>query len=452
MAAAFAIPHQPGFGGASGGMASVKDAAIRALAEIGDPSVVPVLMAEWERRSSGGGRTSKSTPAWNNARQQTVANTYGPDWVADAIEQLMGARPKLERSRRDGSSAIIWYVGDDSLERAYRAAFMNVQAREIEGALAAAKKLMPLASESERAEARKYISTLRRVPTPAELEQQVQMIELLAAYDAPQSILNAMSLRLMNLAIQIDQRDLDGKAAAVAVAVAAYVDCAIRIIHASKDWKTTLVPSLIEIDSVDIHSVPATVVLLNMLNELDRQQQVDCILITLQFIGAHGTNGFVSYLENMAAWLDDDSHRSAIEDRLRNETGVAWVYIVVGLFRSGLADDGVKQIMTSRFADESIDRKKLLESLIASLDEQPDLVQVLADLIEHPALDAPASVMVTGGVRTEFSLRAQSYLSLLKEVPKRHRPRMMGLLQELAKSGKNGEQDTARAVLNEWKE
>ena len=102
-------------------------------------------------------------------------------------------------------------------------------------------------------------------------------------------------------------------------------------------------------------------------------------------------------------------------------------------------------------ANRLIKREPVLDGLIHSFDDQPDLVQVVIELIEHPALDAPFSETVTNGVRTETSLRAVIYLNRLNSVPAQHRPAFLPLLQKLVQSGKNGESDAAREVLKTWK-
>ncbi|MCG8648730.1 MAG: protein kinase, partial [Pirellulales bacterium] len=87
------------------GMTSVKDAAVRALAEIGDPSVTPVLLAEWERRNKPVPR--QTPPSWQEKKLAQRAQTHTPDWVADAIEQVSDLRPvnfKLPR----GKSLVRW--------------------------------------------------------------------------------------------------------------------------------------------------------------------------------------------------------------------------------------------------------------------------------------------------------------------------------------------------------
>ena len=156
-------------------------------------------------------------------------------------------------------------------------------------------------------------------------------------------------------------------------------------------------------------------------------------------------------MDRVTAWLEAPSHRAALQMHLEQTTGDDWEDLVVGMLRSGLADDAVKQTLTTRFGDDTIKREDVLLKLITSFNDQPDLAQVVIDLLEHPAIDAPAMVMVRNGERTETSHRAVLFLKVLSAVPAQHRPSFLPLLQKLVQSGKNGESDAARQVLDAWK-
>ena len=153
-------------------------------------------------------------------------------------------------------------------------------------------------------------------------------------------------------------------------------------------------------------------------------------------------------MDNLTVWLDDPSHRAALQLQLEQATGDAWEDLVIGMLRARLAEDVVKQTLTTRFGNDTIKRAAVLEKLIDSLDVQRDLAQVVIDLIEHPALDA---LYVVNGKRSEISFRAAMCLSRLSDVPAQHRAGFRPLLQKLVQSGKNGESEAARQVLEAWK-
>lgn len=234
-----------------------------------------------------------------------------------------------------------------------------------------------------------------------------------------------------------------------AAAMRAYRECAVRVVRATKDWQSTLVPHLLQLAGRE--HWPAAVVLIELLTELDPEQQVESVVRAFEGIAVNGKQNFETSIHHLNAWLDDPSHRTAIHRQLEQANGDTGEDLVVGLLRSGLADDVVKQSLTTRFGDDTIKRPEVLEKLIVSFDDQPDLTQVVISLIEHPALDAPANVTVRNGERTETSLRAGTYLHLLKSVLPQHHSSFVPLLQKLAQAGKNGESEAARQVLDAWK-
>ncbi|MBI2481587.1 MAG: protein kinase, partial [Planctomycetia bacterium] len=177
-------------GGFGGGMASVKDAAIRALAEIGDPSVEPVLTAEWERRAFRDSRANPLTPAWGNVPERRVANTYTADWVADAIETLIGMRPHVEKVGQ--GEVTTWRVGEFSLEDAYEVAFRDIQGFSFPHVVDVASKLMPRARNIEKEKARQKVTFGHFPLQPEEVELEVKLIELLAEAEDPRLALKAM--------------------------------------------------------------------------------------------------------------------------------------------------------------------------------------------------------------------------------------------------------------------
>jgi hypothetical protein len=75
---------------------------------------------------------------------------------------------------------------------------------------------------------------------------------------------------------------------------------------------------------------------------------------------------------------------------------------------------------------------------------------VVVELLEQPALDAPAPVTVLDGQRTQDSLRA-ALLAELTKVEAEHRSSFMPLLQKMLQSDKNGESNAAQRVLEVWK-
>jgi len=239
----------------------------------------------------------------------------------------------------------------------------------------------------------------------------------------------------------------DWKPAEQIAALVAYHDCALRLVHAQEDWKTTVVPQLFAL-AEDRYSA-AGVVLTELLPELDPRLQTKSVIQVFQLQGAARTSKPKAIRKKLQAWLDEPSHRAEIQKWLAEKRGDAWEDLVIGLLGSGLADEAATATVKTRFGDESINRDGLLERLVVSVDDHPDVSQLLIDLLQHPALDAPASVTVRNGERTEVSRRAL-YVKLLSGVSPGQRPKFLPLLKELEKSGKNGESDAARRILYEW--
>lgn len=104
----------------------------------------------------------------------------------------------------------------------------------------------------------------------------------------------------------------------------------------------------------------------------------------------------------------------------------------------------------TRFGDNSINRDAILEKLFGSpLYYQPDLDELLLELLEHPALDAPAEIIVINRKQVGGTLRSRLNLNgLMERVPERNRPRFKPWLQKLAESG---ESETASVILQGWK-
>lgn len=439
-------PFPTTFGGGvpNVGLTSVKDAAIRALAEIGDESVVPVLTAEWEFRAAGGRRPEQATAAWNTIQGQRLANTNTEDWVADAIEQLIGMRPYREKLGEGVST--IWRVNDFSLRHVYGSAFQP-RGNPVPNAFDIARKLIPRAHEVEKTYARNYISSIRRPPKPAELELEIKLIELLAETVDRPLVLESMLIRWSKCSTSLDPtwNSMD-----TAAAISAYEDCAVRMVRATDDWKATLVPRLFELAQPNQQAWPAAVVLTNLLEELMPEEQVESVARVLSLVPSGGRRRVASGLDRVTKWLDDDARRGALQRKLDTKSDDAWERLALGLFRSGLADEAIEERLHTRFGDDSINRAEVVDSLIESLDDQPSMTKVIIDLLKHPALDEPASVVVRNDKRIEFSIRNE-YLQKLSAVPRQHRPRFMALLQSLTETGLNGEAASARQVLHSWK-
>ena len=422
------------------GTVSLKDAAIRALAEVGDDSVVPMLTVEWSHRARS--RSNSSTPAWSHPGR-SVARSYGKDWVADAIEALTGMRPNLVQY--NDKTYTSWEVDQVSFDGAYRAIFSRRDSAS-PAMLDTAKKLLPRSHRKQRERAWGYIRNPNSLPEPGQLELEVKLLELLAGFDEAPPVLEAMFYRWRYYA---DPYNLDWKPEARAEAVAAYRDCVVRIVQAAEDWQATVVPDLFRL--AEKRLAGAGVVLTELLPELDPQQQIEAGDHVLRLIGSGGTQGLEASLKKLEAWLNDATYRDAIHQRLEEEAGDSWEDLMVGLLRSGLAEAAVEDILKARFGEQSVNRRDVVKKLVYSLADQPRIAPLLITLIKHPALDAPASTMIKNGERTMMSLRAAYYIDLLERVPTQHRPAFMPLLRELAEAGKNRESQAASRVLDAWK-
>jgi hypothetical protein len=435
-AAVYPFPGLVSGGGFGGGMMSVKDAAIRALGEIGDESVVALL----------GGRTHATpAPASNGGFGQLVANSYNSAWVADAIEQLTGMRPQL--TSRSLGAPWIWTIHNLSLARAYDIAFTNLlQDSYASEVLSVAQTLMPHSQQFERDEARLEIERSSRVSRTLELEMEIKLIKLLTAADDPKLVLESILTRWHRYIWHKDNNDNKWEPGMREAALAAYRELAVQIVHTSGDQQADVIERLIEFSGD--RSWPACVVLVDILSELEPHQQAEAVVSTFQQIA--GTTKFADVLDDLSKWLGDERHRHEIQQRLGELTGEDWESLVAGMFRAGLADGAVKQTLLTRFGDDSIRRSQTLQMLIHALDDQPDIARVIIELIEHPGLDAPATVIVSNSQRIENSFRAE-ILGNLTSVPTQHRSAFKPFLQKLVVSGKNGEPDAARRVLDAWK-
>ena len=445
-AAAFRpISRIPRGGFRSFGHVSLKDAAIRAVAEIGDASVEAPLTSEWERRSTE--EPTRTTAAWNrNSQAHQVARSYEAKWVADAIEQLIGMRPIRRRS--DESEFTTWVIDNLSIAKIYRNVFSHQQT-SLHGTLDMAVRLMPRAHELDRSSARVYIESSVKVPKPEELELQIKLIELLSDADGPRLVLEPMLRRWFHYYSRIGAKQWKpGEQDAV---VRAYEESALRIVRGSEDWRTSLVPHLDHLAQERLW--PASVVLTDLLSELSPDQQSATVVQLLRLMSVVSQRNFASCLGKLETWLQNDSHRATVHQLLQRDNGDPWEDLMVGLMRSGLADQAASEILESRFGADSINRGDLLNKLIASLDDRPSLAEVIVELIEHPALDSSADFRVgRDGKRTTItSLRAKVYLPVLMSLKPRHRPKFRPLLERLATSGKHGEQRSAQVILNKWK-
>ena len=440
------------------GMVSVKDAAIRALAEIGDSSVVPLLVEEWKQRAFPERQPQQARPAWEQSTSRIVANTATESWIADAIEQLIGLRPTVQ-TQDDRQRAVIWTCNGLSLEEAYGQAFSSTPKSTPPEIIAAVEKLLPRANQSELFKARQWISIGAGAPIRADPELHLKLIALLAEYDAPENILSTIFSVVKSRTAFGSSVDSFGPEEAAAIG--APLQVAVQFVQSQENWKAELVPWLL---SWSERTWPAGMVLLELLPELEEDQQATTIFTMLRALGAQGTEQMQMIgrhtreleapSEVIGRWLAVTDHQSVLYERLEREEGKPWLHLVLGLLRAGLAGDQVLEIVTERFAEDSIDRVELLVDLVRAVDERPDVAEFIVRLLRHPSLDEAASTVVNNGETTKESYRAY-YLHKLRTVfaglISDNRSEFKPLLEELVESGENGEPEAARQILQAWK-
>lgn len=437
--AAYPAPYHPGIGYGGNGVVSLKDAAVHTLGDIGDESAAPALIAEWKRRALRSARSNRNTPKWEGVHGIKIANTYTADWVANAINELIGMKPAGDRN------GTTWWIGDLSLEQAYSAAFGNPQRASAQLTLDVATKLMPLAEEFQKEQARTWIRQRGRTPGPDELDLEIKMIELLASADDVGAVVNAVTQGWQRSAGE--SWEPEHKAAAMT----AYRECAARILQTVDDWQTELVPTLLGSSEDDSDRRYTAAVLVEVLPELTPEQQVESVVRFVQHTAWLGEGPFEATIEKIGSWLEDDSHQAAIHKRVQSATATPWNRLVVGLVRCGLADDTVKQELQTRFGNDSIKRHEVLDRLVYSLGAHPDIPDVILNLLQDPGLDAAAQTVVRNGEKTEKSHRAVLYLHRIEVMSPQYRPKFVAYLRELAKSGKNGDDEAAQKLLDRWK-
>ena len=124
--------------------------------------------------------------------------------------------------------------------------------------------------------------------------------------------------------------------------------------------------------------------------------------------------------------------------------------LIVGLAGCGLADAVAPDALMTGFRSKPGVRRLLLESLVLSLHDQPESVSLVVELLKDSVLDEPVIVTKKDG-DVKHSWRAYLCRYLAQEVPKEHRSSFVPLLKELVESGKNGEPEAAKQVLDVWK-
>lgn len=436
-AAAYRIPD--------GNMTSVKDAAIRALAEIGDDSVVPLLITEWNYRLRGDVRTRSSAPAWSRDGRMSKANTYNRDWVADAIESLSGMRPSMIPARRGSPMTIMWTIDELSFYSAYRAVFENPRGEIRADAVDIARQLLPRAGETERTRALGYIEDINRSAGPKELSQEIEMIELIASDELPQVVLPPVFSRWSRYA------DLDRdqwKPSERTAAIKAYQECSLRIIRQPKDWQTSMPPFLIS--QIRNDWAVAGIVFLELIDELDLQQQAEGIVAIVEYVATEGTGQLRADLQKLRDWCNEEANLTAALQIIDQQNTGQFETLMCGLIRAGIRSEPVIEKLTARFVDDTVNRLQVIGRLIDACDDDPDVAQIVVDLIKNPALDAAASMMVKDGKFEQVSLRGDSYVPIFNRIPEQHRNKFRAYLKSLAESGVNGEAEAAQQVLRSW--
>lgn len=416
---------------------SVKDAAIHTLAEIGDKSVMPVLTSEWERRAFGKWLPGTPQYGWKPASGQSISSTHEKDWVADAIEQLSELRPEWYEHTERGNRTV-WEFQGTSLVQAYSSCFGRSRSVTLPDAMEVAKKVIDLANDFEKEEAQQSIKNATGIPTRHEAEYEVQLAELLAAADDPALVLQSLLRRWYYVVANPSD---DWTPEEYTSINNAYHDCLQRIVMSTKEWRTLLLPHIVA--AAADGNWPAGALLVDLVPELTPEQQLANVVRVLQLVGRHGKHDFEDSIAKLKAWSEDEVNRAALHEGLKESRRNDWYRLVSGMCRAGLADDVVRQAIKTRVSEDSINRLEVLGMLVPALDGQPDLADLVIELIADPAFQASLNEL-----RREI---IEHYRDTLADVPPQLRPQFIPLLQRLVESGKNGGADAARQILEHWK-
>jgi hypothetical protein len=152
----------------------------------------------------------------------------------------------------------------------------------------------------------------------------------------------------------------------------------------------------------------------------------------------------------MNRWLENETHRESLTKLLEQTTDDPWELLAIGMLRSGLADDTVKKMLLKRFGLDLINRGDIIQMLIQSIDDQPELAKLVIQLVELDELNATEIARIENGKPIMRSARA-ALLKWLRSVPASRRSHFRRFLHGLTATGENGEQEAARRVLEAWK-
>lgn len=421
---------------------SVKDAAIDALAKLGAPSVAPLLIDEWNRRAYHNQRTIGSDEPWR--QQYSAVSGNDADWLANAIERLIGRRPDKVRGPR-GVYVTVWSIKGRSLGEIVRTAFDARYRRNTDGLIESAEQLLPLSHPFQLEDLFNEIRNAVQFPNDEDLALEVRMLELLAKYDDPKDVLRPLYARRTKYqSIIIEQSESTRRMKTLQE----YRSLANRILQEQPTWKTEYVPFLIQL--VEDRYAGAAVSLLDLIDEFAFDQQVDGVVKVFHLIQGLGARELGDSTEGLQSWLEVPANREAIQKHLREDSSSDWLALVGGIYRWGGDDTLATDIVMERFENDSINRNDLFNELVRTLDAQPHLSELLVELINRPLLNQAITTLGPAGKATT-SMRAYYVTQVLSPIGEQHRHRFRPMLKALAESGKDGEAEAAKLLLDQWK-
>ncbi len=390
---------------------SVQDAAIRALAEIGDKGVLSLLIKRWREREFAIPKAVTVAP-WQNKQRRSASSAT---WVADAIERLSGMRPVRVAATADQFNL---EIGGLSLTEVYAIALCNEHTSVVVDLPEAARKLLTVSEPRQIESLHSLVSVVKRVPNAQQLEVEIELIELLAEQGHAEEVLKSLFVRISRTgaAWKIETTD------AASAAVRAYQTTAISI------WNT------LEPTQKTAMAVPLLFWLVSTPEVKDRLDW-----------------------SPMKRWLSESENRSNLH-LIMNRNRVVGTQAIVALIRANLEDDEMLLILKTQFEDElfspqssSLTPRQLLAYLVALLSGRPDLNDMILQMIENQLLDKTRPIEEEGSDKKEISARAE-LLSVLYSVPPTLRENYGPLLTRLAESGTHGEAEAATSVFRFWDE
>ncbi|WP_197454953.1 protein kinase domain-containing protein [Stieleria varia] len=379
---------------------SVKDAAIRSLGEIGDTSVIPILIEAWREREF----EIRSFVPRSRPETYRTSDLSEPKWIAYAIEKITDAKPNKMRDRNSPNGfEIAWSIRGVTLEEAYREAMMGGSRIPDKDLLDIVQRLMMYDTDYGKASAIQRISHVPKSPDTRSMDFKTELIELLAKHGNASAVLNALLARI-------------GRTEATAD-IAEYQRTALQL------W-----------DSLAPDEKRASIIqlLANLFEYADNDHPIDFTPIR--------------------TWLAASEHEQRLLSDLKSASPHNGFFAVCALVFLDLTDTENLQRLKPQFERNLGTGERpdvLMYHLVLQLNRKPEIGSLILELLESPLMDRLSVFPPHIAPTVTPSFRAKC-LSALKPVPSELRDPFQPLLNRLKENGVNGEAEAATSVLQNW--